>query len=291
MNSSSIDNINASNISGTINSNISNTGDMDDIDLEDLKNNTVYNDSDDESVYSYTYGNQGWSDQARDQLLIFLSKLRYHRVINNFYLSTLKKSEATFGWNLILLSTITSALTVANNVEEEPIQHYHLTINILLNTVSFTTSLIGAYMKKKQFVERINNIDRYYQKLNTLCEGIEFELIKIVEDKMPYEAFKKKYYNKIKEYLVPNPLISPSEWKSTVKEITLNYPELIDPDDTDENRLWPWYSMKPGKGGEKTLTPYSDRILNKYKYIPTYKDKDKDKDSDNDNDNDYDNEP
>ena len=142
--------INISNISGTINSNISNTEQMVDVDLENPTNETLYNDSgDDESVYSYTNDNQGWSDEAVNQLLIFLSKLRYHRVINNFYLSTLKKSEATFGWNLILLSTITSALTVANNVEEEPIQHYHLTINILLNTVSFTTSLIGAYMKKK----------------------------------------------------------------------------------------------------------------------------------------------
>lgn len=276
--------INISNISGTINSNISNTEQMVDVDLENPTNETLYNDSgDDESVYSYTNDNQGWSDEAVNQLLIFLSKLRYHRVINNFYLSTLKKSEATFGWNLILLSTITSALTVANNVEEEPIQHYHLTINILLNTVSFTTSLIGAYMKKKQFVERINNIDRYYQKLNTLCEGIEFELIKITEDKMPYEAFKKKYYNKIKEYLVPNPLISPSEWKSTVKEITLNYPELIDPDDTDENRLWPWYSMSPGEQGEKTLTPYSDRILNKSKYVPKYINKEKYNHNDKDN--------
>ena len=280
MNSSGLDNVN---VSGTINANISSTGDMVDIDLED-PTNTMYNDSgDDESVYSYTTENQGWSDEAVNQLLIFLSKLRYHRVINNFYLSTLKKSEATFGWNLILLSTITSALTVANNVEEEPIQHYHLTINILLNTVSFTTSLIGAYMKKKQFVERINNIDRYYQKLNTLCEGIEFELIKITEDKMPYEAFKKKYYNKIKEYLVPNPLISPSEWKLTVKEITLNYPELIDPDDTDENRLWPWYSMSPGEQGKKTLTPYSDRILNKSKYVPKYKNKEKYNHNDKDN--------
>lgn len=268
MSSSGTENINVSNISGTMESNISSTGDMDDIDLEDPKNNTIYSDNDDESVYSYTYNNQGWSDEAVNQLLIFLSKLRYHRVINNFYLSTLKKSEASFGWNLILLSTLTSALTVANNVEEEPVQHYHLIINILLNTVSFTTSLIGAYMKKKQFVERINNIDRYYQKLNTLCEGIEFELIKTSEDKMPYEAFKKKYYNKIKEYLVPNPLISPSGWKSTVKEITINYPELINPDDTDENRLWPWYSMQPGEEGEKTLTNYSDRILNKNIYVP-----------------------
>ena len=283
MSSSDTENINVSNISGTMESNISGTmesisGTMEsnisgfrnmlDIDLENQRNNT-FNDNDNESIYGYSNENQGWSDEAINQLIIFLSKLRYHRVINNFYLSTLKKSEASFGWNLILLSTLTSALTVANNVEEEPVQHYHLTINILLNTVSFTTSLIGAYMKKKQFVERINNIDRYYQKLNTLCEGIEFELIKTSQDKMPYEAFKNKYYNKIKEYLVPNPLISPSGWKSTVKEITINYPELINPDDTDENRLWPWYSMQPAEGErEKTLTNYSDRILNKNIYVP-----------------------
>jgi hypothetical protein len=176
------------------------------------------------------------------------------------------------GWYLILLSTATSAFTVANNVEEEPFENYHIYVNGALTTISFTTSLIGAWMKKKQFVERINNIDRYYQKLNTLCEAIEFELIKITQDKMNYQSFKEKYHNKIKEYLVPNPLITPDQWKETVKVITKNYPELIDPDGTDENKLWPWYSLFKHKDkytgkSKRTFTNYSDKILNKKKYI------------------------
>ena len=216
--------------------------------------------------------NNGWFPKATHQLTIFLVKLRYHRVINNFYLSTLKKSEESMGWYLILLSTATSAFTVANNVEEEPFENYHTYVNGALTTISFATSLIGAWMKKKQFVERINNIDRYYQKLNTLCEAIEFELIKIPEDKMNYQSFKEKYHNKIKEYLVPNPLITPDQWKETVKVITKDYPELIDPDGSDENKLWPWYSLfkhrdrMSGKS-RRMMTNYSDKILNKKKYI------------------------
>ena len=36
-------------------------------------------------------------------------------------------------------------------------------------------------------------------------------------------------------------MIPPSDWKSCIKEITLKYPELVDPDNTEDNKLWPWY--------------------------------------------------
>ena len=36
-------------------------------------------------------------------------------------------------------------------------------------------------------------------------------------------------------------MISPSDWKSCIREITLKYPELVDPDNTEDNKLWPWY--------------------------------------------------
>ena len=36
-------------------------------------------------------------------------------------------------------------------------------------------------------------------------------------------------------------MIPPDEWKSCIREITLKYPELVDPDNTEDNKLWPWY--------------------------------------------------
>jgi len=193
----------------------------------------------------WIYEDNGWTVPIQEQLKILLLKLRYHRIVNNFYLSNLKRIESKAGWYLILLSTFTSALTVGNNVEEEPFENYHLSINVILTTVSFTTSLIGAWMKKQQYVERINTIDRYFQKLNKICEEIEFELIKVPEDRKNYDNFKEEYYDQIKLYLVPNPAITPKEWKKTVYEITINYPEMLNPDDQDESKMWPWFSPLP----------------------------------------------
>jgi hypothetical protein len=166
---------------------------------------------------------------------------------------------------------------VGNNVEEEPFENYHLSINVILTTVSFTTSLIGAWMKKQQYVERINTIDRYFQKLNKICEEIEFELIKIPEDRKNYDNFKEEYYDQIKLYLVPNPAITPKEWKKTVYEITINYPEMLNPDDQDESKMWPWFSPLPTLVKGKTLldedkmerikTNYEKNIIETYKKI------------------------
>ena len=41
--------------------------------------------------------------------------------------------------------------------------------------------------------------------------------------------------------LQTNPLIPPKEWNECAKEITLRYPQLIEPDNNEENKLWPWF--------------------------------------------------
>ena len=146
----------------------------------------------------------GWSDEAQAQLEICLWKLRYNRIINNFYFSELKKEEAQLSWYIILISTLTSGLTVANNVKEEPFQYFRLSINISLTSCSMITSLIATWMKKKQYIERINDVDRYFQKLNKLCEEVNFELVKIHEDRSDYITFKEVSFPKISEYLIPN---------------------------------------------------------------------------------------
>ena len=212
-----------------------------DIDTElietDTETDSVLNETDSENIMKVN----GWSDEAQAQLEICLWKLKYNRIINNFYFSELKKEEAQLSWYIILISTLTSGLTVANNVKEEPFQYFRLSINISLTSCSMITSLIATWMKKKQYIERINDVDRYFQKLNKLCEEVNFELLKIHEDRSDYITFKEVSFPKISEYLIPNPAITPQEWKKCVYEITTNYPELLNPDDTEENKMWPWY--------------------------------------------------
>ena len=56
-----------------------------------------------------------------------------------------------------------------------------------------------------------------------------------------YKQFKETYLPQITKFVSTNPMIPPNEWKNAVREITLRYPELIDPDNSETNKLWPWF--------------------------------------------------
>ena len=170
-------------------------------------------------------------------------RLKFNRIVTHFYMNHIRKNEEYWSWLIIVISTITSGITVANNVDDSPdfIPHYHVIIKIALNISSMSTSLIAAWIKKKRFVEKINEIDKYLLGLNQLCEELEIQLGFLESDRLSYSSFKKKYVPRIIQFATTHPLIPPEDWKSAVKEITLQYPELIDPDSSEMGKLWPWY--------------------------------------------------
>lgn len=198
----------------------------------------------------------------KNKLTIVLQKLKFNRIVNYFWFSKLKEEEESWSFYLILLSTITSVLTIANNIQNEPFLHFNISVNIGLNITSISTSLIGTWMKKKNYVEKINNTDRYFQKINILCEEIEYELIKGIDDNT--NKFIKTNEHTIKQHLVPNPSIMPKDWKKTVYDITKNYPELICIDGTPEHKLWPWWSINNLEKIQSTRkeTNFKNNILN-----------------------------
>ena len=182
-----------------------------------------------------------WSKHKKHRFHKCLWKLKYNRIVSSFYLDDLRKREEKYSWLIIVISTLTSGITVANNVEDEPFENYNTIINILLTTSSMSTSLIAAWIKKQRFVEKINEIDKYLLNINSLCEELEIQFSLLEEDRLSYEEFKKKYIPEITKYVTTNPMIPPYEWKQCVREITLKYPELVDPDNSETNKLWPWY--------------------------------------------------
>ena len=157
---------------------------------------------------------------------------------------------------------MTSGLTVANNVDEKnvPVENFNTYVNISLTVSSMVTSLIAAWIKKQQYVERINSLDRYTQKINKLCEEIEFELLKRDKDRDNYSDFKDKVFPKISEYLSTNPTMSPSEWKHCVHNIIKNYPELLTLDGTEDSKMWPWYGP-PNENDVRDKTEFEDISL------------------------------
>ena len=129
-------------------------------------------------------------------------------------------------------------------------------------------TLIAAWIKKQQYVERINNVDRYLQKLNKLCEELDIQLILMPIDRIPYDKFREAYLPLITEYLASNPLISPTEWKESVYQITKYYPEIIAPDNIDENKLWPWFGLAERGGVEyRPVTKFGGSVLKTYEKL------------------------
>lgn len=182
-----------------------------------------------------------WSKHKKHRLHRCLWKLKYNRIVSSFYLDTLREREERWSWMIIVISTITSGFTVANNVEDEPFTNYNTSVNIILTVSSMATSLIAAWIKKQKFVEKINEVDKYLIDINKLCEELEIQFSLLEGDRLDYPEFKKKYIPEITKFVSTNPMIPPDEWKQCVREITLKYPELVDPDNSENNKLWPWF--------------------------------------------------
>ena len=228
----------------------------------------VYNTFDDDE----DDGDNEWSKIKRYRFQKCLWKLKYNRIVSSFYFDNLKKSEHKWSWMIIVISTLTSGLTVANNVDESnaPIENFNTYVNILLTTSSMSTSLIAAWIKKQMFIEKINEIDKYLYELNILCEDLEMQLSLLNADRLKYDEFKKKYIPRMTQYLTTNPFISPEEWKRCIREITLDYPELLNIDDSEDNKMWPWYGdliLDPNNDADKNKT---DQEVNHVRYPTTF---------------------
>ena len=206
-----------------------------------------------------------WTKKKQLKIEMLIYKLKYNRVINNFFFFELKSRENFFSWSIIVISTLMTTLNLLNNIETEPFGHFFLVVKILMTFLSTTVTLIAAWMKKQQYIERINIIDRYNQKLNKLIEEVETQLTLLATDRDSYDVFKEKYQPQITEYLSTSPAISPTEWKDIVYRITVYYPELISQDGVTENKLWPWHAVEL-EGGNivRTKTNFGEKIIKTY---------------------------
>ena len=209
-----------------------------------------------------------WTKKKQLKIEMLIYKLKYNRVINNFFFFELKARENFFSWSIIVISTLITTLNLLNNIETEPFEHFFLSVKIMMTFLSTTVTLIAAWMKKQQYIERINIIDRYNQKLNKLIEEVETQLTLLATDRDSYDVFKEKYQPQITEYLSTSPAISPIEWKDIVYRITVYYPELISQDGVTENKLWPWHAVELENGNIiRTKTNFGEKIIKTYGLI------------------------
>jgi hypothetical protein len=215
----------------------------------------------------------GWTTQKEKWFRPLLSRLKYFRVINNFHFFELKNREGKLSWAIIVISTFSSALSLMNT-DKDIFQNSTVIVKWTLVLFTIITTLISAYIKKQQFIDKINNIDRYLQQLNQVIEEINITFILEHGQRENYDEFCEKYIPLIKNLSVFPSTFSPTTWKRVVYNITTKYPELIEGDGTSFELLWPWYhiidtdkieEVKTDK--DKRKTDFDEKVINSYKYF------------------------
>lgn len=211
----------------------------------------------------------GWTKTNQSHFFFCLHRLKYYRIINNFYIFELKKKEGRLSWGIIVLSSFSSVLSLVNtNIDIFP--YSAIIVKWSLVFLTLITTLISSYIKKQQFIERINKIDRYLQQLNQTIEDLNITFILEPRKREEYDEFCKKYVPIIKTLSVYPDAFSPKEWKRIVYTISKHYPELIHGDGTNTELLWPWYNYNVPDGARK-LGPFKNYIMDSFDNQKSYK--------------------
>jgi hypothetical protein len=151
-----------------------------------------------------------------------------------------------------LLTTIVTGLALFN-FEVELIYEISITVKIAMSIASIFATLIAAWLKKQNYLDRIQMLDRYLTKLITLNKQIENILSLSPLDRIPYKEFKQHYQEPIIKLLSTTPPISPEEYKECVYLLTKYYPELV-------KNVFPWYD-------QGVMTAFGSDVLLTYKRV------------------------
>jgi hypothetical protein len=196
----------------------------------------------------------GWNYRRTEIAREWDNELAYLYQVNYYFMFSLKSRESKWSWILIVFSSICSILTIITSDDEFLLKIVRYTLSFL----AVCTSLIAAYIKKENYVDRIKELDRYTQKVGTINTEIDNVIKQKPWNRMIYSAFIDKYLNETNALLSAPPPMSPLEFKTTVYNLTKFYPELI-------INTYPWYIKKKfGDVEYYEMTDWGERILHSY---------------------------
>ena len=197
----------------------------------------------------------GWNYQRTKNVISWRDQLEYSYTVNYYFMFHLKKRESGWSWILIVISSFCSVLTII----QTDIAILQFIVNYGLSLLAIMTSLIAAYVKKENYVERIKNMDRYTQKVGQVCTELTSIMNSKPWNRMEYSSFIDKYKEQITSLFSFPPPISPKEFKETVYKLTIYHPELI-------RETFPWFKkVKVGKIELYEMTDWGEKILKSYK--------------------------
>ena len=133
-------------------------------------------------------------------------------------------------------------------------EYYNLMLGskIILSLFTILTTLIAAWIKKQNYIERVAELDKYILKTKKIIGALEADLELPLENRISFRDFIHKYKDKIVEFNSMTPLISPDDWKDTIYVLTKFYPEI-------SSSLYPW-----NKYPEFAIQIIDTYIYNKY---------------------------
>jgi len=190
----------------------------------------------------------GWSNKKTIAVEEWVNSLQYQYTVNWFFLHELKRLEGFWSWSIILISTGTTTFTLLDLSE---FIHHEIVLG-LTSALSVCTTLMAAWIKKENYVERIKLLDRHIIRITRIKVEIESQIRKETYDRLSWETFIEKFEPQINDILSDSPPMSPEEFKTSVWKLTKYYPELI-------KDVYPWYS-KDG-AGNYYMTSWGKDIL------------------------------
>jgi len=203
----------------------------------------------------------GWSEQKTYNLKRWKNDLEYQWIINMFILYDLKDTESILTWIIIVISSLSSSLSIIQFGEEE-YKWLEIYVKFILSILTILTTLIAAWLKKQNYVERINILDKYLIKVTTTFYELENILMLDEKYRINYSDYEKKYKALIIDLLSNVPSYSPVEYKKILYKITKYYPELVE-------RRYPWYENEIVNDKNK-MRDFGKIITNTYKSLKYY---------------------
>ena len=198
-----------------------------------------------------------WTEKKDKLVLNWKQNLEYQSLVNTIILSELKEKESYLTWIIIVISTLSSSLSIIQFGDND-YKWLEIYLQVALSISTIITTLIAAWLKKNNYVERINNTDRYLQKVSRISVEILNTLAKDKINRISYSNFEEKYQDTIFDLIADPPDYSPYEYKKSIYKLTKYYPELL----VDK---FPWYNIP-----EKTKSSFGKTITDTYKDLKYY---------------------
>ena len=99
--------------------------------------------------------------------------LEYQYTVNWYFLYELKRLEGRWSWLVIVCSSLTTVLALLELEDAKDLSYY---LRGVASGCSMLTTLMAAWLKKSNYVERIKNADRYIQSVKKVSTEVYAQL-------------------------------------------------------------------------------------------------------------------